>query len=194
MLLWSKKFPGNWQRQYHSRNFLLMKSNFRHWQKTIFSIKKYLPTQSMISSRSENFEHPWWRSRFSIELSWQYNTSWRAGFFKLIVSHFSAHYQRSTLCLKKTEYMLSKTIECLSMSLVAHKEGGFFFLFYLLFGVVFGSFQSFLACYGFFWVIPPFTTNNIIECFDWPSYYKSTLCRFYCTVFMGSLFYITKKS
>ena len=145
MLLWSKKFPGNWQRQYHSRNFLLMKSNFRHWQKTIFSIKKYLPTQSMISSRSENFEHPWWRSRFSIELSWQYNTSWRAGCFKLIVSHFSAHYQRSTLCLKKIEYMLSKTIECLSMSLVAHKEGGFFFF-------------VLLVVWSCFWLVPVFSS------------------------------------
>ena len=36
--------------------------------------------------------------------------------------------------------MLSKTIECLSMLLICHKEGGFF-LFCLLFGVVSASIQ-----------------------------------------------------
>ena len=56
-----------------------------------------------------------------------------------------------------------KTIKCLSISLVAHKVGGFS-LFHLLFGVVSGSFQPVLACYGLYRVFPPFT-NDGITCF-----------------------------
>ena len=73
--------------------------------------------------------------------------------------------------------MLSKTIECLSMSLLVHTEGGFS-LFHLLW-VVSGTFQTFLACYGLFRVIPLFTSHKVTECFDLQIYYKSTSCRFY---------------
>ena len=74
--------------------------------------------------------------------------------------------------------MLSKTIECLSRPLVAHKEESFF-LFHLLFGVVSGSLQSFLACYGLFRFVSLFTSDDVIECFDVQIYYNSTSCRFY---------------
>ena len=43
--------------------------------------------------------------------------------------------------------MLSKKIECLSMSLVAQKEEGFS-LFCLLFGVASVTFQHVIACYA----------------------------------------------
>lgn len=43
--------------------------------------------------------------------------------------------------------MLSKTIECLPMALIAHKEEGFS-LFRLLFAVGSGSLQPVLTCYG----------------------------------------------
>ena len=63
------------------------------------------------------------------------------------------------------------------MSLVAHTEGGFS-LFHLL-GVVSGTFQTLLACYGLFWAVPLFTSHKVTICFDLQIYYKSTLCRFY---------------
>ena len=40
-------------------NLCIMKANVRYRQKAIFSIKKYLPLQSMISSCSKNLKHPW---------------------------------------------------------------------------------------------------------------------------------------
>ena len=63
------------------------------------------------------------------------------------------------------------------MSLVAHTEGGFS-LFHLL-GVVSGTFQTLLACYGLFRAVPLFTSHKVTECFDLQIYYKSTSCRFY---------------
>ena len=81
--------------------------------------------------------------------------------------------------------MLSKTIECLSMSLAAHKEGGFS-LFRLLFEVVSGSFQPVLACYGFFRVVPLFKSDDITKIFGLQIYYKSTSCRFYYKVLLQS--------
>ena len=48
----------------------------------------------MISSCSENWEHPWW-SRFSIVFSWKYNISWNTAV--LFVLHFYPHYQASAL-------------------------------------------------------------------------------------------------
>ena len=53
--------------------------------------------------------------------------------------------------------MLPKNIECLSMSLVAHKGRGVF-LFCLLFGVASGPFQPVLACYG----IVTTTSKNVL--------------------------------
>ena len=64
-----------------------MKANVRHQQKAIFSIKKYLPIESMISSCSKNSKHLWW-NRFNTEFSWQHNFSGKTVF--LIISHFSA--------------------------------------------------------------------------------------------------------
>ena len=61
--------------------------------------------------------------------------------------------------------MLSKAIECLSRSLVTHKEGGLS-LFYLLFGVVSGSFQPALASYGLFRLVPILTSDDVTEYFD----------------------------
>ena len=57
------------------------------------------------------------------------------------------------------------------MSLVARKEGAFS-LFHLS-GVVSGTFQPFPACYGLFWVIPLFTSDDVTECFNLQIYYKS---------------------
>ena len=74
--------------------------------------------------------------------------------------------------------MLSKTIEFLSMSLVAHKEGGFSLL-SLLFGVVSGSFKPVLALYGLFRIVPLFRSDDVTECFDLQIYYKTTSCRLY---------------
>ena len=50
------------------------------------------------------------------------------------------------------------------MSLLVHQEGDFS-LFYL-FGVVSGTFQSFLASYDLFRVVRFFTSNEVTECFD----------------------------
>ena len=60
--------------------------------------------------------------------------------------------------------MLSKTIQCLAMQLVANKEGCFALL--RLFGVVSGSFEPVLACYGLFQVVSLFKSDNLRECFD----------------------------
>ena len=40
-------------------NLCIMKANVRYQQKNIFSIKKYLPIQSMTSSLFKNSKHPW---------------------------------------------------------------------------------------------------------------------------------------
>ena len=77
----------------------------------------------------------------------------------------------------KEKLTLSKTTKWLSMSLVANQEGGFS-LFHL-FGIVSGTFQAFLACYGLFRVFPFFASKDVTECFDQQIYYKSTSCRFY---------------
>ena len=96
------------------------------------------------------------------------------------------------------------TIKCLAISLVAHKVGGFS-LFHLLFGVVSGSFQPVLACYGLYRVFPPFT-NDGITCFvlqilsiikRGKSYYKvgQLFCikkQGKCYYKVGQLFCITK--
>ena len=74
--------------------------------------------------------------------------------------------------------MLSKTIEYLSILLVAHKEGSFSFLLFL-FGVFSDSFQPILACDGLFWVIPVFKSVDVTECFDEQVYYRSISCTFY---------------
>ena len=63
------------------------------------------------------------------------------------------------------------------MPLVAHTETGFSF-FYLL-GVVSGTFQTLLTCYGLFQWVPLLRSHKVTDCFDWKIYYKSTSCRFY---------------
>ena len=40
-------------------NLCIMEAIDRYQQKAIFSIKKYLPIQSMISTYSKNSKHPW---------------------------------------------------------------------------------------------------------------------------------------
>ena len=74
--------------------------------------------------------------------------------------------------------MLSKTSKFLSISSVAYKEKSFS-LFCLLFGVVSGSFQPVLAFYDLFCVSSVFASDNVKECFDMQTYFKSTSCRFY---------------
>ena len=73
--------------------------------------------------------------------------------------------------------MLSKTIDSLSMSLVAYKEAGIS-LFQLLFQFIAGSFQPVLAYYGFFWVILLFKMDDVTYCFDLKINYKLFSCRF----------------
>ena len=63
------------------------------------------------------------------------------------------------------------------MSLVTHQKGDFS-LFHL-FGVVSGTFQLRLACYDLFRVVPFFTSNDVIECFDLEIYYESASYGFY---------------
>ena len=41
------------------RNLCIVKANVRYQQKAIFSIKKYLSIQAMISSCSKNSKHSW---------------------------------------------------------------------------------------------------------------------------------------
>ena len=41
-------------------NLCIMRVNVRYQQKKIFSIKKYLPVQSMIPSCSKNSKQQWW--------------------------------------------------------------------------------------------------------------------------------------
>ena len=74
----------------------------------------------------------------------------------------------------KTNYMLSKAIECsLSRSLVVRKGKGFS-LFRLLFGVVSGLFHLVRTCYDLFRFVPLFTSDNVTECCDLQIYYNST--------------------
>ena len=61
--------------------------------------------------------------------------------------------------------MLLKTTECLSLSLVAHKERDFS-LFYLVIGVAFCSFQSIVAFYGLFRVSPIAASDDVTDCFN----------------------------
>ena len=58
------------------------------------------------------------------------------------------------------------------MSLLAYKKERFS-LFHLI-GVASGTFQTFLACYGLFLVVPLFTSDEVTEYFDLRFYYKST--------------------
>ena len=73
--------------------------------------------------------------------------------------------------------MISKTIKFLSVSLLSHKEGGFF-LILMPSEVVSGPFQTTLASYSLFRVVPLFRSNDVTECFDLNFYFKETSCRF----------------
>ena len=86
----------------------------------------------------------------------------------------------------KINYKLSKSIEFLSILLIAHKEGGFT-LFHLLFGVVSGTFQAILAFYGLFQVVPLLTSDGVTECFDVQIYFKSASRRSYYKVYQPFL-------
>lgn len=62
----------------------------------------------------------------------------------------------------KINYMLLKTTECLSMSLIAHKKGGFFVSL-----AVWNCFWLVPACYILFRIVPLFTnekSQNIVTC------------------------------
>lgn len=58
------------------------------------------------------------------------------------------------------------------MSFVTYEKG---FALFRLSGVVSGSFQPVLTCYILFLVIPLFTSDGFVECFDLQLYYYSTL-------------------
>ena len=81
---------------------------------------------------------------------------------------------------KKNNCMLSKTIECLPISTVAHKKGGSS-LIRLLFEVVSGSV---LACSSLLWLVPGGATfgqaTSVTEIFDLQVHYKSTSCVCVC--------------
>ena len=76
----------------------------------------------------------------------------------------------------KQKLTLSKTTKLLSVSLAPHQEGGFSLSH--LFGIVSGALQPLLACYGLFYVVPLFTSNDVTEFFYLQICYKSTSCRF----------------
>ena len=73
--------------------------------------------------------------------------------------------------------MIAKTIKFLSISLLSHKERGFF-LILMPSEIVSGSFQPALAPYSLFRVVPYFRSNDVTECFDLNFYFKATSCRF----------------
>ena len=85
----------------------------------------------------------------------------------------------------KKKINATKTTEWLSMSLITH-QGGEFSLFHL-FGVVSGTFQPVLACYGLFHVVLFFTSNDVTECFYLQIYYESISCRLYHKGLQASL-------
>ena len=80
--LWSRENCASWKR--------MLDIN----KKLSFPLKIFICTIFVISSCSENSKHPWW-SHSNIELHWKYNFPEKKRF--LIVSLFSAHYQRSDL-------------------------------------------------------------------------------------------------
>ena len=73
--------------------------------------------------------------------------------------------------------MIAKTIKFLSISLLSHKERGFF-LILMPSEIVSGSFQPALAPYSLFRVVPYFRSNDVTECFDLNFYFKANSCRF----------------
>ena len=79
------------------------------------------------------------------------------------------------------------------INVIGHPQKRGFSLIHLLFGNVSGSFQPFLGCYVLFQVTPPFTTNDVTECFDLQSCCKSTSCRFYYTVVQMLMYYTIEK-
>ena len=97
----------------------------------------------MISSCSENSQHPW-RSHFNIEFSWQYNFSGKNAF--KIVSYFSAHYQRNGLFSIKINAIQNQWI---SFNVIGHPQARRLFLLHLF--VVLSSLSSYfkltIACY-----------------------------------------------
>ena len=124
--------------------------------------------QSVISSCSENSQHPW-RSHFNIEFSWQYNFSGKTAF--KIVSYFSAHYQRKGLFSIKINAIQNQWI---SFNVIGHQQARRLFLLHLF--VVVSSLSTYfnLAYYSLLLVAPFFTSFDVTEGFDLQIYFKST--------------------
>ena len=110
-----KNSPGTDRENMLPGNLCIIKMNVRHQRKAIFSMKKYLPIQSMTSSCSKNSQHPW-RSHFNIEFSGPSNFSGKL----LLKSYPISLPTIKRMVYFKSKLTLSKTIEYLLMSLVTH--------------------------------------------------------------------------
>ena len=112
----------------------------------------------MISSCSENSQHPW-RSHFNIEFSWQYNFSGKTAF--KIVSYFSAHYQRNGLFSIKINAIQNQWI---SFNVIGHPQASRLFLFHLF--VVLSSLSSYfkltIACYWLLLFLQASTSQKVL--------------------------------
>ena len=127
----------------------------------------------MIPSCSEASKNPLW-SHFSTEFSWQHNFSWGTAFS--IVFSFCSYYQTIHSFWIKINYTLSKTTECLSMSLVSYTEETFLRLaVWKCFGL-FPAYISTIQLKAVDWVqgFPSFDWSNLIFCqFTWPTWCNS---------------------
>ena len=128
-----------------------MKANGRHRQKSL--IKKYLPIQSMISSYSENSQHP----RCGVILARVFLI--KLFFFKhCFYNCIPFHYQLTQQFPILNKNCYSKPL--LSISVIGLPQTRRLFL---LFGVVSGLFQPVLVFYVFYRVFSLFTSNNVTE-------------------------------
>ena len=103
-------------------NLCILKANVRHQQKAIFSIKKYLPLQSIwylaILKTLNTHDGVIWTMSYPKNIIFlQKNTF-------LIASHFSAHYQRSDLLWMKINAIQYQT----SINVIARLQRRSFFI------------------------------------------------------------------
>ena len=136
-----------------------MKANVRHQQKAIFSIKKYLPLQSI------------WYLAVLKTLNTHDGVILTLSYPENIIFLKKIHFQLCPISLHtikgvtyfKWKLTLSKT-KHLSMSLLAYKEEGFSL--FPLIEVASDTFQTFPGCYGLFPVVLLFTSDEVTEYFD----------------------------
>ena len=118
----------------------------------LFSLKKYLPIQSMTSSCSENFWHPW-RSHFNIKFFWKYNFSGKTAF--LIVPHFSSQYQGNGLFRMKISVVQNQWI---SVNIMGHLCS----ICLELFLTRSSLFKLVMACYWLFHFLQKTKSQNVL--------------------------------